>query len=104
MDEISLTQKWINSLFLLGGGFLFFYTLIYCTLWLAMAILGGLVKQDDEDASILDRSARTSRASTDSSLYWLVAGTGVAEPHCFILCLVSTGVRTLPQIYGISIL
>ena len=61
MDEISLTQKWINSLFLLGGGFLFFYTLIYCTLWLAMAILGGLVKQDDEDASILDRSARTSR-------------------------------------------
>ena len=30
MDEISLTQKWINLAYLMGGFFLLSFVLIYC--------------------------------------------------------------------------
>ena len=54
MDEITTSQKLINSVILLGGGFMVFYILIYGVLWLGVAIFGGVVKQDDEDVSFLD--------------------------------------------------
>ena len=47
-------RKLFNTVLLLGGGFMVFYVLIYGVLWLGRAILGGLVKQDDEDASFFD--------------------------------------------------
>ena len=54
MDEITMAHKLLNRALLLGGGFVVFYVLIYGVLWLAVAILGGLAKQDDEDASFFD--------------------------------------------------
>ena len=55
MDEIGLLQKFINLFLLMGVIFGFFYGLIYCTFWLAVAVLGMLVKQpDDDDASFFD--------------------------------------------------
>ena len=54
MDEITMAHKLFNSALLLGGGFLVFYVLIYATLRLLVAILGGLVKQDDKDVLFFD--------------------------------------------------
>ncbi len=49
MDEISLTQKFVNFFLLMGGLFAVFYALIYSALWLGVAVLGMLVKQPDVD-------------------------------------------------------
>ena len=49
-----MAHKLINTALLLGGGFVVFYVLIYGTLWLAVAILGGLEQRPDEDASFFD--------------------------------------------------
>ena len=55
MDEISLTQKFVNLFLLMGGIFAVFYTLIYGALHLGVAVLGMLVQQpDDNDASFFD--------------------------------------------------
>ena len=54
MDEITMAHKLFNTVMLLGGGFLFFYVVIYGVLWLGVAIFGALVKQADEDASFFD--------------------------------------------------
>ncbi len=58
MEEYTTSQQIINFLLLMGGGFVVFNVLIYGVLWLGMAILGGLVKQDDEDPSFLDGNSR----------------------------------------------
>ena len=52
MDEISLLQKFINLFLLMGGMYLVFYYLFYGVLRLAVAVLGRLVKQPDDDASL----------------------------------------------------
>ncbi len=49
MDEISLTQQFINLFLLMGGMYVVFYYLIYGTLCLGVAVLGRLVKQPDVD-------------------------------------------------------
>ena len=54
MDEITMAHKLLNTVLLLGGGFVVFYVLIYCVLRLAVAVIGGLAKQPDEDASFFD--------------------------------------------------
>lgn len=51
MDEIGLLQKFINLFILMGVVFGFFYGLMYVAYWLAMAVLGRLMKQPDDDAS-----------------------------------------------------
>ena len=56
MDEIGLAQKFINLFILMGVMFGFFYGLMYVTYWLAMAVLGRLVKQPDDDDTSLDAS------------------------------------------------
>ena len=55
MDDPTMAHKLLNTVLLLGGGFVVCYVLIYGVLRLAVAILGRLVKQDDEDASFFDR-------------------------------------------------
>ena len=52
MDEIGLAQKFLNLFLLMGVVFGFFYGLIYCTFWLAVAVLGRLLEQPDDDASL----------------------------------------------------
>ena len=52
MDEINLTQKFINLFILAGGMYLVFYYLIYGTLKLGVALLGRLVEQPDDDTSL----------------------------------------------------
>ena len=52
MDEISLLQKFINLFILMGGMFGVFYYLIYGTLKLGVVLLGRLVEQPDDDASL----------------------------------------------------
>ena len=54
MVEYTTSEQITNFLLLMGGGFMFFYVVIYGVLWLGVAILGGLVKQDDKDASFFD--------------------------------------------------
>ncbi len=55
MDEISLTQKLINLIRLMGGMGAVFYGLIYGVLRLGVAVLGMLVEQPDgDDASFFD--------------------------------------------------
>ena len=54
MDDPTMAHKLFNTALLLGGGFFLFYTLIYGVLRLLVAILGGLAKQPDEDASFFD--------------------------------------------------
>ncbi len=49
MDEISLTQKFVNLFLLMGGIFAVFYSLIYGAFMLGVAVLGMLVKQPDVD-------------------------------------------------------
>ena len=52
MDEIGLLQKFINLFILMGVMFGFFYGLTYVAFWLGVALLGRLVKQPDDDASL----------------------------------------------------
>lgn len=54
MVEYTTSEQTTHFAFLMGGGFVVFYVVIYGVLWLAAAIFGGLVKQDDEDASFFD--------------------------------------------------
>ncbi len=54
MDEISLTQKFVNLFLLMGGIFAVFYALFYCALHLGVAVLGMLVQLPDDDASFFD--------------------------------------------------
>ena len=54
MDEISLTQKFVNLFLLMGGMFAVFYGLLYGVFWLGVAVLGRLVEQPDDDASFFD--------------------------------------------------
>ena len=54
MVEYTTSEQITHFLLLMGGGFLFFYVVIYGVLWLAVAIIGGLAKQEEEDASFLD--------------------------------------------------
>ena len=55
MDEISLTQKFVNLFLLMGGIYVVFYYLIFGTLRLGVALLGRLVEQpDDGDVSFFD--------------------------------------------------
>lgn len=52
MDEISLTQKFVNLFLFMGGMFVLFYLVIYGVLRLGVAVLSMLVHQpDDNDAS-----------------------------------------------------
>ena len=54
MDEIGLAQKFLNLFLLMGVMYVVFYYLIYGVLLLAVAVLGMLVKQPDDDASFFD--------------------------------------------------
>ena len=49
MDQISLTQQFINLFLLMGGMFAVFYALLYVAFRLGVAVLGRLVKQPDVD-------------------------------------------------------
>lgn len=52
MDEIGLLQQFINLFILAGVIFGFFYVLLYGVFCLAAAVLGTLVKQPDDNASL----------------------------------------------------
>ena len=54
MDEITTSQQMFNMMLFLGGGFMVFYILIYGTLRLVVAIIGGLTQRADKDASFFD--------------------------------------------------
>ena len=54
MDEISLTQKFINLILLMGGMGVVFYGLIYGVLRLGVAVVGMLGHRPDNDASFFD--------------------------------------------------
>ena len=52
MDDIGLFQKFVNLALLMGGMYVIFYYLIYGTLRLGVALLGRLLEQPDDDASL----------------------------------------------------
>ena len=54
MDEISLTQKFVNLFLLMGGMFVLFYAVIYGALSLGVAVVGKLGQRPDDDASFFD--------------------------------------------------